>query len=124
MKFVNDWICSCLPTPNPAPQFTGDHVEVRLCHIIGVSTLGFPAVALETNMGHYISLAFTLLMLWLLVGAWRLRKRGVSVGPAAAGMMNEILSKDQRAAVQIIMEERAAARDPENREGDLPNHLR
>lgn len=34
-------------------------------------------------------------------------------------MMHEILSDDRRAAVEIILEERAAARDIEDAEGDL-----
>ena len=70
-------------------------------------------------MRHYVSGALGLLILWLLIGAWRLRKRGVSIGAGAAGMMHEILNEDRRAAVEIILDERAAAHDPEDAEGDL-----
>jgi len=60
-------------------------------------------------------------MIWLLVGAWRVRRRRVSVGPAAAGMVHELLNQDRRAAVEIIVQERAAERDPEDRDGNLPD---
>ena len=72
-------------------------------------------------MEAYVSGILGLLMLWLLVGAWRVRKRRVSVGPAAAGMVHELLNEDRRAAVEIIVEERAAAHDPEDRDGNLPD---
>jgi hypothetical protein len=36
-------------------------------------------------------------------------------------MMNGILSQDRRAAVQIILEERTGERDPEDRDGTLPD---
>jgi hypothetical protein len=35
--------------------------------------------------------------------------------------MHEILNDDRRAAVEIILEERAAERDPEDRDGNLPD---
>jgi len=68
----------------------------------------------------YVSGIIAFLMLWLLVGAWRLRRRRVSIGPAAAGMMHELLNEDRRAAVEVIVEGRAAERDPEDRDGNLP----
>jgi hypothetical protein len=71
-------------------------------------------------MEQYLSGVIALLMVWLLVGAWRVRKRRVSVGPAAAGMVDQMLTADRRAAVEIILEERAAAHDPEDRDGNLP----
>jgi hypothetical protein len=69
----------------------------------------------------YVSGVIGLLMLWLLIGAWRLRKRHVSPGPAAAGALQELLNEDQRAAVEIIVEGRAGQRDPEDRDGNLPD---
>ena len=71
-------------------------------------------------MEAYVSGVIALLMLWLLVGAWRVRRRRVSIGPAAAGMIHELLNEDRRAAVEVIVEERAAERDPEDRDGNLP----
>jgi hypothetical protein len=60
------------------------------------------------------------LMVWLVVGAWRLRRKRVTLGPGAAGMMYELMADDRRAAIEIIVEERAAERDPEDRDGNLP----
>ena len=50
----------------------------------------------------------------------RLRRRG-GIGTAAAGTMYDWLNEDKRRAVDIIVEERAAARDPEDRDGNLPD---
>jgi hypothetical protein len=72
-------------------------------------------------MEAYVSGVIGLLMLWLLVGAWRVRRRRVSIGPGAAGMLHELLNQDRRAAVEIVLEERAAERDPEDRDGNLPD---
>ena len=69
---------------------------------------------------------------WLLVLAlgallfWRLssppsgkgtRKR---VGAAGAGAIYDLLNKDKRNALEIVVEDRAAAHDPEDRDGNLP----
>jgi len=48
------------------------------------------------------------------------RRRG-GVGTAAAGTVYDFLNEDKRNAVEIIVEERAAARDPEDRDGNLPD---
>jgi len=70
---------------------------------------------------RYISLAISALLFLLIIGAWRLRRRRVTLGPAAAATMHELLNDDRRAAVEIILEERAAERDPEDRDGNLPD---
>ncbi len=49
----------------------------------------------------------------------RLRRRG-GIGTAAAGTMYDWLNEDKRRAVDIIVEERAEARDPEDKDGNLP----
>lgn len=72
-------------------------------------------------MGTYLSLIVWGLILWLVVGVWRLRKRRVSIGPAASAMMAELLDDQRRAAVEIILEERTGARNPEDRDGNLPD---
>ena len=71
-------------------------------------------------MKFYVDLIITLLLVWLIVGAWRLRKRRVTIGPAAGAAMNDLLDDQRRAAIEIILEERAAERDPEDRDGNLP----
>jgi len=68
----------------------------------------------------YISIVLFLAAIWLFVSAWRLRRRRVTVGSAAGAMIDRILDDQRRAAVEIIQEERAGARDPEDRDGNLP----
>jgi hypothetical protein len=49
-------------------------------------------------------------------------RRGRStLGPAAAGSIYDMLNKDKREALEIIVEERAEARDPEDADGNLPD---
>ena len=72
------------------------------------------------TMGRYVGLGVLLIAVWLMVGAWRLRRKRVTVGPAAGAMMTELLDDQRRAAVEIVLEERAAARDPEDKDGNLP----
>jgi hypothetical protein len=71
------------------------------------------------TLGLYFLGVIALLILWLVVGTWRLRKKHSTPGPAAAAMMHEMLTDDRRAAVEIILEERAAERDSEDRDGNL-----
>ena len=73
------------------------------------------------NIETYVGGVILLLVVWLLVGAWRLRRRRVTLGPAAAGTMDELLDDQRKAAIEIILEERAGARDPEHRDGNLPD---
>ena len=42
-------------------------------------------------------------------------------GAAAAGAIYDLLNQDKRKAVEIIVEEKAAARDPEDADGNLPD---
>ena len=72
-------------------------------------------------MEAYVSSVVALVMILLLVGAWRLRRRRATPGAAAAASLHGLLSQDRRAAVEIIREGRAAAHDPEDRDGNLPD---
>ena len=49
----------------------------------------------------------------------RLRRRG-RPGAGTTGAVYELLNADKRKAIEIILEERAEARDPEDKDGDLP----
>ena len=51
-------------------------------------------------------------------GRPRTRRRGPGAG--AAGAVYELLNEDRRRALEIIVEERAAATDPEHTDGNLP----
>lgn len=59
--------------------------------------------------------------LFLLVQAWRLRRKRVTPGPAAGALYHEIMNDAQRNAIQIIGEEKAAYHDPEDADGTLPD---
>ena len=50
----------------------------------------------------------------------RQRRRRRRIGAAAAGTVYDWLNEDKRKAVELVVEERAGARDPENRDGNLP----
>ena len=66
-------------------------------------------------------------IVWLLMAAfavvvfWRLRRRRGQIGPAASGSVYDMLHEDKRKALEIIVEERAEARDPEDADGNLPD---
>jgi hypothetical protein len=65
----------------------------------------------------------------LLVAAWiRRRSRGPGgrrvrrrPGAGAAGAVYELLNEDRRRALELIVEERAEATDPESADGNLPD---
>lgn len=71
-------------------------------------------------MATYISGVIYGLLVLLVVGAWRLRRRRVTLGPAAGAMMDKLMDDERRAAIEVVIEERAAYRDPEDADGDLP----
>ena len=68
-------------------------------------------------------------VLWLVVVAgiivivWRAARhgRGRRVGAGAYGAVYDLLNEDKRKAVEIIVEQRAEARDPEDADGNLPD---
>ena len=71
-------------------------------------------------MRLYIGAIVWALIAWLVIGAWRLRKRRVSIGPAAGAAMTALMDDQRRAALEGILEERTGERDPEDRDGNLP----
>lgn len=73
------------------------------------------------NGGAIVLFAVWLLIILMLVGIWRIRRKKLIVGPAAMGSMEELLDDRRRAAIQIIIEERTGERDPEDRDGNLPD---
>ncbi len=50
----------------------------------------------------------------------RQRRRRGRVGAGGAGTVYDWLNEDKRKAVEIVVEGRAEARDPEDRDGNLP----
>ena len=49
------------------------------------------------------------------------RKGRRQVGAGASGSVYDMLNEDKRNAVEIIVEDKAAARDPEDADGNLPD---
>jgi hypothetical protein len=64
----------------------------------------------------------------VIVGVSRYQNRGgrrssASIGPAAAGTIYDFLNQDKRNAIELIVEEKAAARDPETADDVVkPDH--
>ena len=71
-------------------------------------------------MGAAIWVVAVVLLLVAVRRARRQRRRG-GVGSAAAGAVYDWLNQDKRNAIEIIVEERAEARDPEDADGNLPD---
>jgi hypothetical protein len=65
-------------------------------------------------------LAGVALVAVMLVAAFRARKRGTA-SRGAIGAIWEMQSHDRRQALEMIVENRAEARRPENRDGNLPD---
>jgi hypothetical protein len=62
-----------------------------------------------------------IVLLIVAVGKTRGQRRRGGIGTAAAGSIYDLLNEDKRNAVEVIVEERAAARDPEDKDGNLPD---
>jgi hypothetical protein len=62
-------------------------------------------------------------MVILVVAVRRTRKqrRSGGVGSGAAGIVYDLLNEDKRKAIEIVVEHRAEAQDPEDRDGNLPD---
>jgi len=59
-------------------------------------------------------------LLFLAVRKARRTRGRLGVGSAGAGVIYDMLNEDKRRAIEIIVEEKAEARDPEDKDGDLP----
>ena len=70
------------------------------------------------NYGVVYAVGWTVL---LVVAFMRLRKRRSHIGSGAAGIVYDMINEDKRKAIEIVVEDRAAARDPEDKDGNLPD---
>ena len=70
-------------------------------------------------MGGAIWLIAVVLLIFAVRKAQRTRGR-FGVGTAAVGPIFDMLNQDKRHAVEVIVEQRAEAQDPEDKDGDLP----
>jgi hypothetical protein len=71
------------------------------------------------NSGGLGALFWLVAAVLLVAGVYRARRqrRTGSVGAGAAGAIYDMLNEDKRHAIEIIVEQRAEARDPEDKEG-------
>ena len=77
------------------------------------------------QMNGAVTLAIALVWAALVVAAlwsiWKRRRRLTLHGAAAAGTIYDLLNDDRRKALEIIVEQRAEAQDPEDKDGNLPD---
>jgi len=67
--------------------------------------------------------AVVIMVLFVMAVVKARRKRGRifgQPGPGAAGAIYDMLNEDKRKAIEIIVEEKAEATDPETADGNLP----
>jgi hypothetical protein len=64
---------------------------------------------------------WTVLVVAGLWSVWKRRHRLTLHGAGAAGTIYDLLNEDRRHALEIIVEQRAEAQDPEDRDGNLPD---
>ena len=67
--------------------------------------------------------AVVIMVLFVMAVLKARRKRGKifgQPGPGAAGAIYDMLNEDKRKAIEIIVEEKAEATDPETADGNLP----
>jgi hypothetical protein len=83
---------------------------------------------MTTDVTIVFAIGAGLVLLWAIRrianrgGAPRPKRRRRRYGsPIAAGAIYELLNEDRRKALEIIVEQRAEARDPEDKDGNLPD---
>ena len=72
-------------------------------------------------MRAYTSLIYVGLVVWMLVAIWRVRSKRSAPGSAMTASMEMLFDDTRRAAIQVIVEERTGERDPEDKDGNLPD---
>jgi hypothetical protein len=71
-------------------------------------------------MPSFQGLASILLLVLIAAVCWRLYRRRSHIGAGASGTVYDLLNEDRRKAIEMVVEERAEARDPEDKDGNLP----
>jgi hypothetical protein len=70
--------------------------------------------------GAINAIGWLVMLIVVLVAFARLRRRPRGIGAGAYGGVYDLLNADKRNAVETIVAGRAEARDPEDRDGNLP----
>lgn len=71
-------------------------------------------------MPSFEGLGSILLLVLVAAACWRLSRRRRSIGAGAVGSVYDLMNEDRRRAIEMVVEERAEARDPEDKDGNLP----
>jgi hypothetical protein len=66
-----------------------------------------------------VCLAFIIFIVSSVFNKRRRGRGGLSAGPGASGAIYDLLNQDRRKAIELIVEEKAEARDPETAD-DVP----
>ncbi len=69
------------------------------------------------------AVAASAMLVLLVATVYRARRRHggrLRPGPGAMGSVYDLLNEDRRNAIEIIVEQKAEARDPEDADGNLP----
>jgi len=69
--------------------------------------------------GPFGAIVWVVVIAVIAVSFRRQRRRG-RIGAAGVGSIYGMLNEDRRHAVEIVVEEKAASRDPEHRDHNLP----
>jgi len=72
-------------------------------------------------MRAYISLIYLGLVIWMVIAIWRIRRKRSTPGSAMTASMEMLFDDTRRAAIEVIVEERTGERDPEDKDGNLPD---
>ena len=72
-----------------------------------------------SNIGVIVWAVAVVVLIVAVVVTKRKRRAGTLTG-AVAGTLHDWQSRDKQRALEIIVEDKAEARDPEDKEGDLP----
>jgi hypothetical protein len=77
------------------------------------------------NAENAVDLVWAVVLLGLVAGVvlalFQKRRGGHGPGPGAYGAVYDLLNEDKRNAIELIVEDRAASRDPEDADGNLPD---
>jgi hypothetical protein len=78
------------------------------------------------TLSAYAGLVIMVLLAIVAIKTMRPRRRSTwrragGVGSAAAGSFYELLSEERRNAIEVIVEDKAGYRDPEDAGGNLPD---
>lgn len=71
--------------------------------------------------GPFAPLVWVVVIVVVAILFFRTRRRRRHIGSAAAGTIYDWLNEEKRNAVEVIVEEKAAYKDPEDKDGNLPD---